>query len=143
MIRTADSHRHARRWVALGAAWAGIGVMLGAFGAHALESRLTEAGRLDEWHTAVQYQVWHALALVLLGTWHAHTGRRGNATALAFLAGSACFSGSLYALCLGTPAGYIWFVTPLGGLLLIVGWAMFAASALRANFLPRDAPPPV
>ncbi len=138
MISRAMADGYARRWVATGAAWAGIGVALGAFGAHGLESHLAQTDRLAVWETAVRYQVWHALALVLLGLWCAHTGRRGTAPGVAFLVGSLCFSGSLYGLCAGVAGQYIGPVTPVGGLLLIVGWTLFAVSALRDKILPRN-----
>jgi uncharacterized membrane protein YgdD (TMEM256/DUF423 family) len=122
-----DSH-----WVALGALAAGLGVAMGAFGAHALHDRLVEAGQLDNWHTAVRYQVWHALALVAYGLWRRATGGRSAAVGWCLLIGSAFFSGSLYAIALDVPTTYLWPVTPAGGLLLLVAWVLFAVAALRA-----------
>jgi uncharacterized membrane protein YgdD (TMEM256/DUF423 family) len=126
-----------RRLAFLGALCAGVAVALGAFGAHNLHDRLVEAGQLENWHTAVRYQVWHGLALVLLGTWR-RAGYRVGGAGWAFLVGIPCFSGSLYALALGVPSAWIWPVTPLGGLLLLVGWVTFAAAALRGA---RDGEP--
>lgn len=117
-----------RHWIALGALVTGLAVAMGAFGAHSLEERLAEAGQLANWETAVRYQAWHGLALVLFGV----ARRGGAAIGWCFLLGSVCFSGSLYALALGAPASVIWPVTPLGGLLFLVGWGLLAAAALRA-----------
>lgn len=106
---------------------------MGAFGAHSLEDRLVEAGQVGNWETAVRYQVWHALALVLFGVVRRQTGSTSSAPGWLFVIGSLCFSGSLYALALGVPATYIWPVTPAGGLLLLVGWVTFALAALRSS----------
>ena len=115
----------------LGALIALVAVVLGAFGAHGLEERLT-ADQLADWRTGVRYLVWHALALCLVGTWLAgDPARRAPGVAWAWGVGSAFFSGSIFALCLGAPASAIWWVTPLGGLLLIVGWALLAVAVVR------------
>ncbi len=129
------------RWVAVGAVLAGVGVALGAFGAHGLADRLEAADQLENWHTAVRYQVWHGLALILLGV--LSRGERVRAAGWAFLIGTLCFSGSLYALGLGVPSSAIWFVTPLGGLLLLVGWVLFTLRALRRSSPHRGADPHV
>ena len=98
-------------------------VALGAFGAHALQGRLDEAA-LRAWHTAVEYQFWHALALLgVCALAPAHEWRAWRAAGIAFVAGTLIFSGSLYALALGAPR---WFgmITPFGGLALIGGWVL-------------------
>ena len=125
-----------KTWIAVAALWAGLGVVAGAFGAHALEERLVEAGQLDTWETAVRYQVWHALALFAWAL-HAQAGGaiRARAAAWCFLVGSLCFSGSLYGLALLPEGGVrsaLGPVTPLGGLFLILGWASIALAALRS-----------
>lgn len=119
----------ASRWVAWAAFSALLAVALGAFGAHGLKERLVEAGQLANWHTAVRYQMWHALALL----WVATGGQRfglGRGVGLSFLIGSALFSGSLYALALGAPGAVFGPITPLGGLGLLAGWALVLKSAL-------------
>lgn len=96
-------------------------VVLGAFGAHALKGILSEAGTLEVWQTAVDYHMWHALALVLCAV----ISKRGRSMTLAvilFTVGILLFSGSLYWLALGGP-GWLGPVTPLGGLSLMAGWA--------------------
>jgi uncharacterized membrane protein YgdD (TMEM256/DUF423 family) len=105
-------------------------VVLGAFGAHALRGVLDEQA-LATWHTAVDYQFWHALALLavgLLARTHASTALRIAATA--FVAGSVLFCASLYALALGSPH-WIGAITPFGGVLLIGGWIALGAHAMR------------
>lgn len=115
-------------WVALGAGLGGLGVVLGAFGAHALKERLG-VEQLEWWHTGVLYHALHALALVGWGLHRAWSGR-GAAPGWCFALGIAVFSGTLYAMALGGPR-WLGAVTPLGGTLLIAGWALFAIQALR------------
>ena len=116
------------RWIAVGALSGAVTVALGAFGAHALKTRV-EPADLAIWETAVHYQGLHALALVLLGLWCARESR-GALAGWCFLAGSAIFSGSLYAMVLGGPR-WLGAITPIGGTLLIVGWLAFALGAWK------------
>jgi len=104
------------------------GVALGAFGAHGLKATLEASGQLKNWEKAVFYQLTHAVALLALAG-----GAISAATKAAWcwLAGVACFSGSLYWIALGGPVKFLWPVTPLGGLALLGGWAVLAGSALR------------
>ena len=109
-----------------------IGVLLGAFGAHALAARLS-ADMQAIWHTAVQYQFYHALALLAVGLL-ARQGMTGAGVATAtvcFAVGTLIFSGSLYVLAF---SGIRWLgaITPIGGVLLIVGWAALLWSIVRA-----------
>ncbi|GGK81608.1 DUF423 domain-containing protein [Rufibacter glacialis] len=107
----------------LGALLSGIGVMIGAFGAHGLAKLLTETGRTDTFETAVKYQMYHALGLLLVGVlmtqFPSATGL--SVSGICFLLGILIFSGSLYILCL---TGITWLgaITPIGGLFLIAGW---------------------
>jgi len=115
-----------RRLVAAGAVLTGLAVVLGAFAAHALQSRVG-ADALGWWHTAVEYQVWHALAVVALGL----AGLRwARLPAWLFVGGTVVFSGTLYAMALGAPR-LLGAITPLGGLTLIAGWAVLAIRATR------------
>ena len=110
-----------------------IGVILGAFGAHALRQRLSE-DLLRAWQTGVEYQFYHALALLGVGVvLHIGVVSQGWATAAAwlFMLGVLLFSGSLYGLALGGPK-LLGPVTPLGGLLLIAGWSCLLVAVLRA-----------
>jgi uncharacterized membrane protein YgdD (TMEM256/DUF423 family) len=115
-----------RRLVTAGAVLAGLAVVLGAFAAHALQSRVG-ADALGWWHTAVEYQMWHALAVVALGL----AGLRwARLPAWLFVGGTVVFSGTLYAMALGAPR-LLGAITPLGGLTLIAGWAVLAIRATR------------
>lgn len=100
-------------------------VVLGALGAHALKGEI-EAGSLASFETAVRYQAWHALALLGLA---ALRSQRQIPRAISWLWGSGVilFSGSIYGLSLDNLADAQWSflgpITPLGGLLMIIGWA--------------------
>lgn len=111
----------------LGAALAMLSVILGAFAAHGLKQKLPE-NLLSAFSTGVEYQFFHALALILiviLAKLYPHHLWTWSASLM--LAGIVCFSGSLYALSL---SGIKWFgpITPLGGLLFIAGWAVMLAA---------------
>lgn len=117
-----------RLFFILGAASGLIAVAAGAFGAHALRSRLTPE-HLAVFETAVRYQMFHALAL-FVAAW-AVTRWPGGAPLWAgwlFALGTVLFSGSLYALAL---TGTRWFgaITPLGGLAFLAGWLCLVLSA--------------
>jgi uncharacterized membrane protein YgdD (TMEM256/DUF423 family) len=101
-----------------GAAMAAVAVALGAFGAHALKGLLDEEA-LGWWRTAVEYQMWHALALLALGL---AGGPRLQRPAALLGSGAILFSATLYAMALGAPR-WLGAVTPLGGAMMIGGWA--------------------
>lgn len=101
---------------------AGMAVALGAFGSHALKVMLTQNGRTDTFETAVRYQMYHALALLLVGAlMKSETERKASTAAGLFLTGTILFSGSLYLLCLYPLPGVV-YLTPMGGVLFMVGW---------------------
>lgn len=114
-----------RLFIRLGAVAGFVGVALGAFGAHALRTRLS-AEHLAAFETGVRYQLLHALALVLVGVLIGQRPARFTAAAgWCFAVGIVLFSGSLYVLTLtGTTA--VGVVTPLGGLCFLAGWACLA-----------------
>jgi len=108
----------------------GAAVALGAFGAHALRASLDEHS-LEIWHTAVEYQFWHALALLgVSGIARTRETPALRVAATAFVVGIVFFSGSLYALALGGPR-MVGVITPMGGLALIVGWLALAIQGWR------------
>jgi len=93
------------------------GVALGAFGAHGLQNLLLEYGRLDTWETAVFYHIVHTIVLLILvciKPWR-------QMAWLMMATGVLIFSGSLYILCL-TNITWLGAITPIGGVLLIIGW---------------------
>jgi uncharacterized membrane protein YgdD (TMEM256/DUF423 family) len=110
----------------LGALLGFLSVALGAFGAHALKDALIQQGRLATYETAVQYQMYHALALVLVGIlgWVRPDMSLGGVST-AFLLGIVIFSGSLFLLC-ATGLKWMGAITPLGGLAFRSGWLMLA-----------------
>ena len=122
------------RLAAAGALLAGAAVAMGAFGAHALRDSLAPE-QLALWQTAVQYQFWHALALLLLPAithWAKAHGNGVNSSpigairiGLALALGVLLFSGSLYALALGAPR-WLGMLTPVGGLLWLLAWVALA-----------------
>jgi uncharacterized membrane protein YgdD (TMEM256/DUF423 family) len=133
LLRSSQSGTIKPRWILLsGALLAGLGVACGAFGAHALRARLDPV-QLGWWNTAVQYQMWHALALVALAGLPLH-GRALPASLLA--SGAIIFAGTLYLMAL-TDMRWLGAVTPVGGLLMIAGWAILAWRAWRAWRQPQ------
>ena len=114
------------------AAFAGvIGVVLGAFGAHALRGSI-EPRLMETFQTAVHYQLIHALALLLVSLTMGWLGQSLSfeISAYAFMAGIILFSGSLFGLVL-TEIKWLGPVTPLGGLCLIVGWLALLVGGFR------------
>ena len=122
----------AKLFSALGAVCAFLAVALGAFGAHALRARLSP-DMLAVYRTAVEYQFWHALGLVVVGIlvhlspevpmlrWSGWT----------MLAGILLFSGSLYALAL-SEIRVLGAVTPIGGLCFLLAWALLTAGMIKS-----------
>lgn len=120
------------RWVIqMGSVLGLLGVGVGAFGAHSLRARLEAAGRMDTFETAVKYQFYHAVALVLVGIITQLLANNPaalktlNWSAWSFVAGTFIFSGSLYILCL-TGVTWLGAITPIGGLFFLAGWALLA-----------------
>jgi uncharacterized membrane protein YgdD (TMEM256/DUF423 family) len=118
--------------MATGALFGLLSVAAGAFGAHALKDRLTPYS-LGIWNTAAQYQMYHALALLLIGVL-ANTATTFRpllkASTWCFVIGVLIFSATLYALAL-SGLKILGAITPLGGLLLLIGWLCLLAYALR------------
>jgi uncharacterized membrane protein YgdD (TMEM256/DUF423 family) len=111
-----------------------LGVALGAFGAHALRPLLEANGRTDTFELAVRYQFFHALALLFTGLW---MQQQANTTTIArsalfHLLGVVLFSGSLYVLSLTGLTAVAW-LTPIGGLFLLLGWAMLGYGLLKST----------
>jgi len=106
-----------------------VSVALGAFGAHGLEGRLTAAGS-EWWATATLYALVHSAAALACAL-AARQGARGLAApGWAFIIGTLVFAGTLYSMALGAPR-WLGAVTPVGGVLLLVGWGLTVAAGLR------------
>ncbi len=118
-----------RGFAVLAACLGALAVALGAFGAHALRGHLDDVA-LQVWRTAVDYQFWHALALLAISQSSNAAPRWLRASAAAFVVGVALFCGSLYALALGAPH-LVGAITPFGGIALIAGWLLLVIAFLR------------
>jgi uncharacterized membrane protein YgdD (TMEM256/DUF423 family) len=112
-----------RTFLFIGALLGFLGVMFGAFGAHALRSRLSPE-MLTVFETGVRYQMYHAFAVLIVAAAIGHLGssRLLLMSGWSFTAGVVLFSGSLYVLAL-SGVGILGAITPLGGLLFLFGWA--------------------
>ena len=106
-------------WISAGAVGMFLAVALGAFAAHGLKARLSPE-MLTIFETGVRYHVYHALALLALGA-----SRGPDKAGWCFVAGIVVFSGSLYVLAL-TGEKRLGMITPIGGLLFLAGWVIFA-----------------
>ncbi|MEO7361510.1 MAG: DUF423 domain-containing protein [Gemmatimonadaceae bacterium] len=120
-----------RLFMMAGAISGAIGVGAGAFGAHALREKL-EPRMLEVFETGARYQMYHAIALLLVG-WAASRwpGSLTTATGWLFIAGTVFFSGSLYAMAL-TNVRVLGAITPIGGVCFIAGWLCLAVAAMRS-----------
>lgn len=124
------------RTLLVAAVLAGVAVVLGAFGAHGLEGRVTPE-RLATFETGVRYHLVHALALLVLPSVSDRLGAGPlRAVARLWVSGTAVFAGSLYLLVL-LDLSILGAVTPLGGILLIGGWGALAWRAGRSWREPR------
>ena len=126
-------------WIVVGSVSAFLSVALGAFGAHGLKEILDEKA-LNVFHTAAQYQMYHALALfglgVLISSLRSSQPAIANSnylsfTGWAFTLGTILFSGSLYALAI-TGIKILGAITPLGGLLFMAGWISMIIKAFKS-----------
>lgn len=136
------------RWIITGALLGGLGIILGAFGAHGLENQLVKMGfdadlekRLANFDTAARYQMYAAVALVLLGLLlDRHGSRVWIAAAAALFIGTLIFSGLLYVMVVSGPQlKWLGAIVPIGGVLMILGWLGIAIGAMTAtrNSEPR------
>jgi uncharacterized membrane protein YgdD (TMEM256/DUF423 family) len=116
-------------FIPIGGLLAALAVGLGAIGAHALKSQLTTQ-QLETFHTAVQYQMYHALGLVLVGLLNLyHRSRLFDLSGWAMLIGSILFSGFLFAWVLTGNRSFVYPV-PVGGVAFIIGWVLLAVGAM-------------
>ena len=120
-------------FIIAGAVNAFIAVAFGAFGAHALKEKLSEK-YLAIWETAVQYQMYHAIGLIVIGILMS-SNIIGNVSQLSWagnlmLAGIVIFSGSLYVLSL-SGIGILGAITPIGGVLFLTAWVLVIIAAVK------------
>lgn len=120
----------------LASSFGALSVAIGAFGAHKFKSLLISNGRLDVFETAVKYQMYHAIALFLLGILMLNSAPHKFFTyaGVSFIIGITIFSGSLYILSLTNIAKW-GAVTPFGGVFLIVGWVILFLAILKMQLI--------
>ncbi|MBL0693216.1 DUF423 domain-containing protein [Comamonas sp. JC664] len=121
-----------RWWIVLGAVNAFLSVSAGAFGAHALKSRLPQDLQVI-FETGARYHMYHALGLIAVGLLgHFRPASLLNGAGWAMMVGIVLFSGSLYALAL-SGVRVLGAITPLGGVAFLAGWLLLAVAAWRAT----------
>jgi len=126
----------ANYYFSIGAVFAAAAVVFGAFGAHALKASLT-ASQISSYETAVLYHLVHSLAICVLALWvrvsdiQLQLQDPLSINLLLFVTGIVFFSGCIYLLVLGGPR-WMGPVTPLGGVLLILGWCFAAYNVVRS-----------
>jgi uncharacterized membrane protein YgdD (TMEM256/DUF423 family) len=134
-------HNKYLRWAAL---LGGTGVAIGAFGAHGLKKLTSDPVILNGFETGVKYQIYHALALLGLAIFMDRNPlNRLRWAANCFIAGIFFFSGSLYGLTFlkineSSYADWLGPVTPLGGVILLLGWAYIVAATIIRNPSKRE-----
>lgn len=119
--------------MSIAAALGAIAVILGAFASHSLQETLTQDA-LKGTETAIRYQLYHVFIVLILNLYTGFSEKIKERISLVFFFGILLFSGSIYAIYLGgIPGKSIWFITPLGGLLLIVGWLWLSIAFLTKH----------
>ena len=127
-----------KKFITTGALLGAIAVALGAFGAHGLK-KIVPAETVQTFQTGVQYQMYHALALLLTGLLYEKCSQKFVRTAgVLFIAGIILFSGSLYLLTAGKAAGTAsldkaGIITPFGGVAFIAGWLFLFLAVMRKS----------
>jgi uncharacterized membrane protein YgdD (TMEM256/DUF423 family) len=110
-----------------------LAVALGAFGAHALKSLLTQNGRLETYELAVRYHFYHVFALLLTGLlMDKFSGSSLPWASLFFILGILLFSGSLYTYAITNKTAFA-MITPLGGVCFIIGWVSLIVGFLKST----------
>ena len=126
---------NAMLWLRIGAASGFVSVAAGAFGAHGLKERLAPE-MLANFETGARYEMYHALALIVVGLgaiWK--PSRAWSVAGWSFLVGTILFSGSLYAYAL-TGMRWLGAITPFGGVGFLVGWAAIVGAAGKRKEMP-------
>ena len=108
-------------WIKVGICMSGLTIFIGAFGAHGLKPILIKNNTMDIFKTAVLYQMFHSLSLIISGILIKLDLVYGNVSSLLFLIGTLVFCGSLYILSV-TGIKWLGAVTPIGGVLFLGGW---------------------
>lgn len=118
----------------IGSLYGLLAVIFGAFGAHALKKKFSE-DQLKSFETGVKYQMYHAVLLLVLGFNLNLTTSLEKYMIYCFVIGTFLFSFSIYGLCLSASKGkklkFLGPITPIGGLLLVIGWALLLYSFIK------------
>ena len=110
-----------------------ITIILGAFGAHALKDKL-DPESMQSFETGVRYMMYHVLALLFINSSSLLSDKSKKLISYIFFAGILLFSGSIFVISLDIiPAKNIWFLTPLGGLILIFAWLISALGFFKST----------
>ena len=138
MSDTAQNHARGSAIMAIAGLLVAAATMLGAFGTHGLKPILTPA-RFESFETAVQYQFFHSLGLLMIGLLlRERVSALLNWSAGLILIGLVLFCGSIYALTFGAPKVF-GMVAPFGGISLMAAWICFALALWRTRFSPDRA----
>ncbi|MDR5589285.1 DUF423 domain-containing protein [Christiangramia sp. SM2212] len=123
-----------RKFLITGAVFGLLAVILGAFAAHGLKESISSES-LNSFETGVRFQMYHAFLLLIIGSWKSFAEKSLNTIFYLFCLGVILFSGSIYLLSTGSIIGIdftlIALVTPLGGTLLILGWAILLLKFIK------------
>ena len=132
MSRSPIKRKEGDLFFATGAILAGLGVAFGAFGTHLLSQSFTDTEK-EVWRTATNYQLYHALAVIVVARLLSHHPTRFFRVACGcFVLGILLFSGSLYAIALSGQAS-VGLITPLGGIAFLAGWISLAIGIFRTD----------
>ena len=111
-----------------------IAVILGALASHQFKKTLSPED-MESLTTAIRYQMYHVIVLLFVNTYQGFSEKFKNQVSILFFIGILLFSGSIYAIKLfGVSAKSIWFVTPAGGLMLILGWTFLFVHFVKKGF---------
>jgi len=119
-----------KTWIVFGSILTGLAILLGAFGAHALKSRISPED-LAIFETGIRYHIYHSIGLILIGLLGFYFPHNLiDIPAKLFLLGISIFSGSLYLLVL-TNTRWLGAITPIGGICYMIGWLLLAFNIYR------------
>lgn len=108
-------------------------IVIGAFGAHNLKESL-DPQSLQSYETGVRYMMYHVLGILIIHNSALLSEKSKGKITLLFLAGILFFSGSIFVIAVDLiPAKRIWFITPIGGLLFILGWLTAGIAFLKSK----------
>lgn len=121
-------------FITTGAVFGALGIIFGAFGAHALKKIFSE-DQLKNFETGVKYQMYHALLLVIIGFNIQHITSYENLLFYSLTFGILLFSFSIYGLCISSSLNkklkILGPITPIGGLLLLLGWVVLILNSIN------------